>query len=344
MRIALITGITGQTGSYLAELLLEKGYVVYGIIRRHSTICTPRIDHIFSKLNLRYGDMTDSGSLTSVFNEIVSKDPERFEIYNMAAQSHVKVSFEMPGYTTSVNYNGVVTLLDLIAQSDINDRIRFYQASTSEMYGSVATREPQTLKTPLNPMSPYAVSKVAAHYLVNNYRKAYDLFLVSGVSFNHDSPRRGETFVTRKITIGLNKVIPRLGEEDCQVLTLGNIYSMRDITHAKDIAKGIYLSLQYKEARDWLFATGRTYTIKDFIGFAANYFGKEVEWSGEGLCEIGTIDGKKAIQISEKYYRPSEVEYLCGDASETRELLGWNPTYTASDVIGEMMESDNLEK
>ena len=336
-KVAFITGITGQTGSYLAEHLLQKGYVVFGMIRRLSTVNTPRINHIYPQLNLRYGDMTDGVSISTILAEIATLNPGRLEIYNLAAQSHVRVSFDIPAYTSNADYNGVVNLLEAVRGSSLYKVTRIYQASTSEMFGD-SKKYPQNIDTPFNPQSPYAAAKVAAHHLFRIYRESYGMHLVSGISFNHDSPRRGETFATRKITIGVNRVLSGLQPK----LTMGNIDSYRDITHARDIAEVIHASLQYHAPRDWVFASGETRSIREFIELAFAHHGEQIVWKGEGVNEKGFLkrSGQMVIDFDKKYYRPSEVNYLLGDPSEAMELLGWKRNFEFKDLVKEMMNAD----
>jgi GDPmannose 4,6-dehydratase len=337
-KISLITGITGQDGSYLAELLLEKGYTVYGIIRRHSSIHTERIDHIYPKINLIYGDMTDQTSLQNVFNTIISevgRDFERFEIYNLAAQSHVKVSFEVPEYTGQVDALGTLRLLETILKSGLKDKIRFYQASTSELYGKVL-ETPQTELTPFNPQSPYAIAKLYGYWMVKNYRESYNLFACNGILFNHTSPRRGETFVCRKITKAVAAIVA--GKEDC--MYLGNLNSKRDLGHARDYVYGMWLMLQNSNPVDYVLSTGETYSIRELVQFAFNVYGKTVEWRGKGLNEEGFIGDHVVVRVSSKYFRPAEVDLLLGDSTKARNELGWNTNYTIKQLLTEMVLSD----
>jgi len=339
MKIALITGITGQDGSYLSELLLEKGYIVYGIIRRHSSINTKRIDHIYGKLKLIYGDMTDQTSLTNVFNQIISDNPllECLEVYNLAAQSHVKVSFEVPEYTGQVDALGTLRLLETIMKSGIKDKIRFYQASTSELYGDVL-ETPQTEKTPFNPQSPYAIAKLYSYWIVKNYRESYKLFACNGILFNHTSPRRGETFVCRKITMAAAAI--KKNKQQC--LYLGNINSKRDLGHARDYVYGMWLMLQNDKAIDYVLSMNKTYSIRQIVEISFKYTGFHILWRGEGLNEEGydMNTGKVLIKINPKYFRPSDVELLLGDSSKVRQELGWETKYTTEDILQEMVEND----
>jgi GDPmannose 4,6-dehydratase len=340
-KISLITGITGQDGSYLAELLLEKGYIVYGIIRRHSSIHTERIDHIYSKINLIYGDMTDQTSLQNVFNTIIDKegrDFERFEIYNLAAQSHVKVSFEVPEYTGQVDALGTLRLLETILKSGLKDKIKFYQASTSELYGKVL-ETPQNENTPFNPQSPYAIAKLYGYWMVKNYRESYNLFACNGILFNHTSPRRGETFVCRKITKAVAAIVA--GKQDC--LYLGNLNSKRDLGHARDYVYGMWLMLQRDLPVDYVLSTDEMYSIRELVQLAFNVYGKTVEWRGEGLLEEGFIGNHVVVRVDPKYFRPAEVDLLLGDSTKARTQLGWNTTYSIKEILQEMVLHDSKQ-
>lgn len=336
MKYALITGITGQDGSYLSELLLEKGYTVYGIIRRHSQINTQRIDHIFNRLNLIYGDMTDQTSIMNAFNIIEkNNDIDVLEIYNLAAQSHVKISFDLPEYTAQVDAVGTLRLLETILKSNIKDKVRLYQASTSELYGKVLSI-PQDESTPFNPQSPYAIAKIYSYWIIKNYKNNYNIFACNGILFNHTSPRRGENFVCRKITIAVAKIMT--GRQD--VLILGNLNAKRDLGHAKDYVRGMWLMLQNKEPVDYVLSTGETYSIREILQMAFNYFNKQITWQGEGVNEVGLVDGKIVVIVSPKYFRPSEVELLLGCSKKAETELGWNRTYTTQEIINEMIEYD----
>ena len=323
---ALITGITGQDGSYLAELLLEKGYEVHGIIRRSSMINTDRIDHIYSRINLHYGDMTDSGNIISLVQKI-----KPTEVYNLAAMSHVKVSFEMPEYTGEVDALGTLRLLDAIRLLD--HECRYYQASTSELYGLVQ-EVPQTETTPFYPRSPYGVAKLYAYWITRNYREAYGIHASNGILFNHESQRRGETFVTRKITRGLSRISTGIEHE----LVLGNLDAKRDWGHAKDYVRGMWMITQHDTPDDFVLATGKMYSVREFVEYAAEYFGFRIEWRGEGLKETGYCPtmGRDIIRVSEKYYRPTEVEQLLGDATKAKEVLGWEPELSFKDLVEDM--------
>jgi GDPmannose 4,6-dehydratase len=304
MKVALISGISGQDGSYLAELLLEKGYEVHGIIRRASQINTQRIDHIYNQIKLHYGDLTDSTNLVRVIQQV---QPD--EIYNLGAQSHVKVSFEIPEYTGMVDGLGTLRILEAVRLLGMENKTRIYQASTSEMFGKVQ-EIPQKETTPFYPRSPYGVAKLYGYWIVKNYRESYGLHASSGILFNHESPRRGETFVTRKITRGLSRI--STGEQD--ILYLGNLNSKRDWGHAKDFVEAMWLMLKQDEADDYVIATGEQYSVREFVEAAAPYFGMKIEWMGEGLDEVGyDWNTKKAvIKVNPKYFRPAEVETLLG--------------------------------
>lgn len=340
-KIALITGITGQDGSYLAELLLEKNYQVWGIIRRSSSINTKRIDHIFKNENLilRYGDLTDSSSLINIYYEIKNKNPnfEKLEVYNLAALSHVKVSFELPEYSGNANGLGTLRLLEAIRITGVQDKVKFYQASTSELYGDVQ-EIPQTEKTPFYPRSPYGVSKLYAFWIVKNYREAYGMFACNGILFNHESPRRGPRFVTRKITRGLNMILK--GEKD--KLVMGNIDAKRDWGHAKDYVYGMWLMLQQDKPDDFVLSTNKQFSVRLFIEKAFALKGFNIKWKGKGINEIGYDEntGRELIFISERYFRPSEVETLLGDSTKARNELNWIPKYDFDSLVKEMVESD----
>ena len=323
---ALITGITGQDGSYLAELLLEKGYEVHGIVRRSSMINTHRIDHIYDRIHLHYGDMTDSGNIISLVQKI-----RPTEVYNLAAMSHVKVSFEMPEYTGEVDALGTLRLLDAIRLLD--HECRFYQASTSELYGLVQ-EIPQKETTPFYPRSPYGVAKLYAYWMVKNYREAYGMHASNGILFNHESQRRGETFVTRKITMGLSRISSGLQHE----LVLGNLDAKRDWGHAKDYVRGMWMIAQHDTPDDFVLATGKMYSVREFVEHAAEYFGFKIRWHGEGLEEKGycAAMGRDIIRVSDKYYRPTEVEQLLGDATKAKEVLGWEPELSFKDLVEDM--------
>ena len=337
-KVALITGITGQDGSYLAEFLLEKGYEVHGIKRRASSFNTQRIDHIFQdphdknpNLFLHYGDLTDSSNLTRIIKEI---EPD--EVYNLAAQSHVAVSFEAPEYTADVVAIGTLRLLEAIRFLGLEKKTRFYQASTSELFGEVQ-EVPQTETTPFHPRSPYAVAKMYAYWITVNYREAYGMYACNGILFNHESPVRGENFVTRKITIALSRI--KLGLQE--VLFLGNLDAKRDWGHAKDYIKMQWLMLQQDKPDDFVIATGIQYSVKDFINYAAAELDMEITWRGKGIDEKGYNKHNKCIIcVDPRYFRPTEVEELLGDASKAKRLLGWESIITIQELVKEMIERD----
>ncbi len=349
MKKALITGITGQDGSYLAEFLLDKGYEVHGIKRRASMFNTQRVDHIYQDPHidnahfiLHYGDLTDSSNLTRIMSEV---KPD--EVYNLGAQSHVAVSFEAPEYTADVDAMGTLRLLEAIRFLKLEKETRFYQASTSELYGLVQ-ETPQRETTPFHPRSPYAVAKLYAYWMTVNYREAYGMYACNGILFNHESPRRGETFVTRKITRGLANIAQ--GLEKC--LYMGNIDSLRDWGHAKDYVRMQWMMLQQEQPDDFVIATGVQYSVREFIEWSAAELGVELEFTGTGVDEIATVSavkGDKApaikqgdviLQIDPRYFRPAEVETLLGDASKAKQLLGWTPEITAQEMCAEMVASD----
>ena len=327
-KIALITGITGQDGSYLAELLLSKGYCVHGIVRRSSLINTHRIDPFLEKINLHYGDMTDSNSIIHIIQKV---KPD--EIYNLAAQSHVKVSFELPEYTGMVDAMGTLRILEAVRILGMEKKTRIYQASTSELYGLVQA-VPQTETTPFYPRSPYGVAKLYGYWIIKNYRESYGMHCSSGILFNHESPRRGETFVTRKITQGLSRI--SVGLQDC--LYLGNLNAKRDWGHAKDFVEAMWLMLQQDEPDDYVIATGKQYSVKEFVDKASPFFGFNIEWRGEGLDEFGydLVTQRTVIKVDPKYFRPAEVESLLGDPTKAKEKLGWEPTTTLDQLVEDM--------
>lgn len=336
-KVALITGITGQDGSYLAELLLEKDYVVHGIKRRSSTFNTSRIDHLYKdphnsgvNLFLHDGDLTDSSCIIRLISEI---QPD--EIYNLAAQSHVKVSFESPEYTADVDALGVLRVLEAIRMCKLEGKTRFYQASTSELYGDVL-ESPQNEQTLFNPQSPYAVAKLYAYWIVKNYRKAYGIYACNGILFNHESPRRGETFVTRKITRALSRI--KLGLQ--KTLYLGNLNSLRDWGHAKDYVEMQWLMLQQDMPADFVIATGKQISVRDFVEMACEFLKINVVWRGSGEGEKGLWNDKVIVAVDPEYYRPTEVESLLGDASAAHKQLGWKPKYTVYEMCQEMVAED----
>jgi GDPmannose 4,6-dehydratase len=342
MKIALITGITGQDGSYLSEILLEKEYIVWGIIRRSSSINTKRIDHLYNNKNLilKYGDLSDTSSIIEILNEIKLNynDISRLEIYNLGAMSHVKVSFEIPEYTADINALGTLRILNAIRSLNLTNITRFYQASTSELYGKVV-EIPQNENTPFYPRSPYGVAKLYGYWITKNYREAYNMFACSGILFNHESPRRGQTFVTRKITIGLGNIIN--GKQD--KLILGNLDAKRDWGHAKDYCMGMYLMLQQDNPSDYVLATNEYHTVREFVEKAFSYKGIDIIWKGSGLDEIGydKNTGKEYIFVSEKYFRPSEVDELLGDSTKARNELNWKPEYSFDNLVKEMVDFDS---
>ena len=337
MKKAFITGITGQDGSYLAELLLEKGYEVHGILRRSSSFNTGRIDHIFDhdRLHLKYGDLVDSNNISNIISEV---DPD--EVYNLGAQSHVQVSFEIPEYSADVDALGTLRLLDAIRHNQ--SKAKFYQASTSELYGLVQ-QVPQTEQTPFYPRSPYAAAKLYAYWTTINYREAFNIFACNGILFNHESERRGETFVTRKISIAVSKIM--LGLQD--TLLLGNLDALRDWGYAPEYVEAMWLMLQNETPKEYVIATNEQHSVREFIEESFNYFGESIEWTGEGIEEKGVLksSGKVAIEINEKYFRPTEVETLLGDASLAEKDFGWKAKTKFTELVRIMVESDyNLLK
>ncbi len=341
-RIAFITGITGQDGSYLAEFLLGKGYIVYGIKRRHSTVISKNIEHIKDRLRLTYGDVTDLSSLTLVLSSIKfthflnPNADSRLEVYNLAAQSHVKVSFDVPIYTESTDAQGVLNVLEAIRVLRMEAYTRFYQASTSELYGLVQ-EIPQKETTPFYPRSPYACAKLYGHWITRNYRESYGMFACSGILFNHESPRRGEQFVTRKITLGVAKYL-----KNGDVLELGNLDALRDWGHARDYVEGMWLMLQQDKPDDYVLATGKQYTVRSFVERAFACVGKRIEWRGSEEAEEG-IDrdtGAVAVRVNPKFYRPAEVETLLGDPTKAMTNLGWHHRVTIDELVQEMVSSD----
>ncbi|WP_016834342.1 GDP-mannose 4,6-dehydratase [Herbaspirillum lusitanum] len=337
-KVALITGVTGQDGAYLAELLLDKGYEVHGIKRRTSLLNTDRIDHLYQdpheknvRFKLHHGDLTDSTSLIRII-QLVQPD----EIYNLAAQSHVAVSFEEPEYTANSDALGALRILEAIRILGLEKKARFYQASTSELYGLVQEM-PQKETTPFYPRSPYAVAKLYAYWITVNYREAYGIYACNGILFNHESPIRGETFVTRKITRALARI--KLGLQDC--VYLGNLNAKRDWGHARDYVEMQWLMLQQEQAEDFVIATGVQYSVRDFINAAAKEIDIEIRWEGEGLEEKGyDASGKCIVAVDPRYFRPAEVETLLGDASKAKQKLGWTPKTTFAELVQEMMRED----
>jgi len=330
MKKAFLTGINGQDGSYLAELLLDKGYEVHGIIRRTSSFNTNKIDHIFSKLKLHYGDVTDPISISDLISKI---QPD--EVYNLAAQSHVQVSFEIPYYTAQVDAIGTLNILEAIKNHC--PKAKFYQASTSELFGKVQ-ETPQKETTPFYPRSPYGVAKLYGYWIVKNYREAYNLFACNGILFNHESPRRGITFVTRKITSELVRI--HFGEN--KTLKLGNLDAMRDWGHAKDYVTGMHAMLQQTIPEDFVLATGEAHSVREFVEVVSKQLGYEIGWDGEGVDEKGydKKTGQLLVEIDPKYFRPSEVEFLLGDATKAKEKLGWEPKIKFNELIIDILNSD----
>jgi GDPmannose 4,6-dehydratase len=337
-KIALITGVTGQDGAYLSELLLQKGYEVHGVKRRTSLFNTDRIDHLIEgepghsgRYILHHGDMTDSSSLLRILQDV---QPD--EIYNLAAQSHVAVSFEEPEYTANSDALGALRLLEAIRILKLEKKSRFYQASTSELYGLVQ-ETPQTETTPFHPRSPYGVAKLYAYWITVNYREAYGLYACNGILFNHESPLRGETFVTRKITRSLTRI--KVGLEDC--LHLGNLDALRDWGHARDYVEMMWLMLQQEQPEDFVIATGQQYSVRDFVNAAARELDMRLAWQGEGVEEKAVDEnGRTVVAVNPRYFRPAEVETLLGDASKAREKLGWQPKVPFGDLVREMVAAD----
>ncbi|XP_071092415.1 GDP-mannose 4,6 dehydratase-like isoform X1 [Haliotis cracherodii] len=344
-RVALITGITGQDGSYLAEFLLGKGYEVHGIIRRSSSFNTSRIEHLYAdpkshregsnvsnSMHLHYGDMTDSTCLVKIVSQV-----RPTEIYNLAAQSHVKVSFELAEYTANVDAVGTLRMLDAIRTTGLTDQVKFYQASTSELYGKVQ-EIPQKETTPFYPRSPYGVAKLYGYWIVINYREAYNMFACNGILFNHESPRRGPTFVTRKITRAVAKIT--LGQQE--EMQLGNLDSKRDWGHAKDYVEAMWMMLQQKEPEDFVISTNEYHSVREFVERAFKIVDIDIVWEGEGVKEVGKDKktGTVRVRVNPKYYRPTEVEFLLGDCSKAQTKLGWTRKYTFDALVKEMVEAD----
>ena len=337
MKKALITGITGQDGSYLAELLLDKGYEVHGIKRRTSLINTDRIDHLYKdphesdrRFILHHGDLTDATSLIRIIQDV-----QPAEIYNLAAQSHVAVSFEEPEYTANSDALGALRILEAIRILKLENKTKYYQASTSELYGNVK-EIPQNEKTPFYPRSPYGVAKLYAFWITVNYREAYGIYACNGILFNHESPVRGETFVTRKITRALAKI--KLGLQ--KNLFLGNLNAKRDWGHAKDFVKAQWLMLQQNKPEDFVIATGKQYSVRDLINLSSKYLDMKIDWKGDGINEVGSFNGSEIIKIDPRYFRPTEVETLLGDASKAKEKLNWSPEISFEELVKEMTDED----
>lgn len=342
---AFLTGITGQDGSYLTEILLEKGYVVHGMVRRASTINTSRIDHlvenpeIFNKtLFLHYGDLTDSTNIDRLISEI---KPD--EVYNLGAQSHVKVSFEVPEYTADADALGPLRILEAMRKHCPDSK--FYQASTSEMFGGLPEEMPEkgyNENSPFHPRSPYGVAKLYGHWISRNYRESYGMFIVSSCLFNHESKNRGDTFVTKKITNWCKNWHKSVSDsKQFKPLELGNLYAYRDWGHAKDFMECVYLMVQQETPEDYVIATGETYTVKDFFEECMRFYNKEIVWIGEGINEKCYVDGQLVLQINEKYFRPAEVDLLLGDSTKARNKLGWKPKYDFKSLVKDMLENDN---
>ncbi|MGW9098526.1 GDP-mannose 4,6-dehydratase [Priestia aryabhattai] len=347
MKTALITGVTGQDGSYLAELLLEKGYEVHGLIRRSSSYNQERLEDLLteeaasallnnSNFHLHYGDVTDALNVTRIIGDI---QPD--EIYNLAAQSHVRVSFDMPGYTLDVDAKGTLNILEAVRILGLTDKTRVYQASTSELYGKVQ-EVPQKETTPFYPRSPYGVAKIYGFWITKNYRESYNMFAVNGILFNHESERRGETFVTRKITLAAS----RIAQGKQQKLTLGNLDSLRDWGYAKDYVECMWLILQHDKPEDFVIATGEMHSVREFVQLAFKHTGIEIEWSGEGLEEKGTnkATGEVIVEIDPKFFRPAEVDQLLGDPTKAKTLLNWNPTKTSFEELVRIMVEEDMKK
>jgi len=347
-KVALITGVTGQDGAYLSEFLLKKGYEVHGIKRRASLFNTDRIDHLYQdphetnvKFKLHYGDLTDTTNLTRII-----KETQPDEIYNLAAMSHVQVSFEMPEYTANADGIGALRILESVRLLGMEKKTKIYQASTSELYGKVQ-EIPQSETTPFYPRSPYAVAKMYAYWATVNYREAYGMFACNGILFNHESPVRGETFVTRKITRATSKIAKGLQDK----MHLGNLDAKRDWGHAKDYVRMMWMILQHDEAEDWVIATGKTTSVRDFVRMAFEFIGVELKFEGEGVDEVGTIAscsnpdyqleiGKEVVVVDPRYFRPTEVDLLIGDPTKAKEKLGWIPEIQLQELVNDMMESD----
>ncbi|MFS0620657.1 GDP-mannose 4,6-dehydratase [Priestia megaterium] len=347
MKTALITGVTGQDGSYLAELLLEKGYEVHGLIRRSSSYNQERLEDLLteeaanallnnSNFHLHYGDVTDALNVTRIIGDI---QPD--EIYNLAAQSHVRVSFDMPGYTLDVDAKGTLNILEAVRILGLTDKTRVYQASTSELYGKVQ-EVPQKETTPFYPRSPYGVAKIYGFWITKNYRESYNMFTVNGILFNHESERRGETFVTRKITLAAS----RIAQGKQQKLTLGNLDSLRDWGYAKDYVECMWLILQHDKPEDFVIATGEMHSVREFVQLAFKHTGIEIEWSGKGLDEKGTnkATGEVIVEIDPKFFRPAEVDQLLGDPTKAKTLLNWNPTKTSFEELVRIMVEADMKK
>lgn len=338
-RVAVVTGITGQDGSYLTELLLDKGYKVYGLARRSSTNNNMvRLEHLMGNPSfiIQYGDITDISSVQSILSVAAFNRPQRIEVYNLAAQSHVQRSFEMPAYTLQADGAGVLNILEAIRSHPMRNSIRFYQASTSELYGKVQ-EVPQTETTPFYPRSPYGVAKLYAYWITKNYRESYGMFVANGILFNHESPRRGEDFVTRKITEGIKAIQAGKAEH----ISIGNMEARRDWGHAKDYVEAMWRMLQADEARDWVVATGEAHSVREFIEAAFGEVGVRIAWQGSGVEEVGVCanTGQVLVKVDSAFFRPAEVDLLVGDSTEIREKLGWMPKFTFQDLVKDMMQA-----
>jgi len=341
-RVAIVTGITGQDGSYLTELLLEKGYTIYGLVRRCSLNNNMwRLTHLLKnpRLVIQYGDITDSSSVNSILSVAGFSNPDRIEVYNLAAQSHVQRSFEMPDYTLQADGASVLNILEAIRIHPLKNRIRFYQASTSELYGKVQ-EVPQNEETPFYPRSPYGVAKLYAYWITKNYRESYGMFAVNGILFNHESPRRGEDFVTRKITKAICAI--KAGQQEC--LSIGNLDAERDWGHAKDYVDAMWRMLQTDEQRDWVVSTGETHSVRKFIQLAFAHSNINIVWSGSGLDEVGVCEktGRVLVRVDKAFFRPSEVDILLGDSALIRSRLDWKPTYDFEMLVKDMIESEKI--
>jgi GDPmannose 4,6-dehydratase len=337
-KLALITGISGMDGSYLSELLLDKDYIVYGMIRRHSTTKYERLEHIKDKLHLMYGDMSNSSCMQYILSTMIREqgdDFKEFLVINLAANSFVKESFDNAEFVGDIDALGPLRLLEVIRNSGFKDRIKFYQASTSELFGKTKVR-PQNEETEMYPASPYGVAKYYSYWIVKNYRESHGMFCVNGILFNHSSPRRDIVFVEKKITSSVAAI--QCGKLDC--LYLGNLNSKRDIGHSKDFVYGMWLMLQQEKPVDYVLSTGSTYSVREYVDMAFKFFEKKVEWQGEGVEETGSVDGKIVVRVSKEFFRPSEVEHLEGDSSKARRELGWVNKYSTEEIIREMVSHD----
>ena len=338
MKHALILGITGQDGSYLSEILLDKNYKVWGIVRRSSNFNTQRIEHIRERISLQYGDITDFNSINNILKDIEKEEPQVLEIYNLAAQSHVGISFDMPYYTGQTDALGTLNILEAVRKSDISHKIKFYQASTSELFGKVA-EIPQTECTPFYPRSPYACAKLYSYWIVKNYREAYGIYTCNGILFNHSSPRRPKNFILRKITSSVKNIL----DDNTAIMTIGNLNSQRDIGFAKEYCEGMWLMLQQEQADDFVLSTGKTYKIREMIEIAFRKVEINIRWEGEGIDEIGydSDSDRVLVKVDPKYFRPCEVDLLIGDSSKANNVLNWYPEYGIEELIGLMLEEED---